>query len=180
MRRLLAALVAVLIFAPASDAGWPNSGRVYPALPLAASVNFRAGGTGVNCSSLASCFSSSRASNATMLDATGAVTYGPNNLIYQQRQYRRAVVRHEWKHIRANHHAAFRAADMPLSYLLSVSPNTNYIFTVPISGSGITSVLLRPLTTWLGGDRNEKHCRHGDADHAVYRVQQRVQYVDVF
>ncbi len=81
MRRFLAALVAVLMFAPGSDAGWPNSGRVYPSTQVAASVNFLTGGTGVACASFAACFASSRTSGATMVDSTGAVTFAPNNLI---------------------------------------------------------------------------------------------------
>ena len=86
--RLLAWLVAwaLGIIAPA----WAITGAQELLLfgggsKVAASVVFTlpdgATGTGIACKTFASCFASSRASNATMLDSTGATTFGPNNLI---------------------------------------------------------------------------------------------------
>lgn len=119
---------------------------------VAASVVFTlpdgATGTGIACKTFASCFSSSRASNATMTDSTGAVTFGPNNLITNS-----GNIGAQWSaangSISGQTITLLSGGGYAISYLLSVSPNTNYIFTVPISGSGITSVILRPLTSGL-------------------------------
>ena len=90
----------------------------------------------------------SRTSNATMVDATGAVTYGPNNQVTNS-----GNIGAQWSAVNVSISGQtitlLSGGGYAISYLLSVSPNTNYIFTVPISGSGITSVILRPLTSGL-------------------------------
>lgn len=68
-----------LALAPASDAGWPGSGRVYgPAAAnvyVAASISFAGGvANGVGCSSLSACIADTRSTTATYISASGVLS----------------------------------------------------------------------------------------------------------
>lgn len=74
------ALALPLALAPKSDAGWPNSGRVYGgggggASVVAVSINFPSGSVGgVNCASLAACIADIRSSTATYINRSGGLS----------------------------------------------------------------------------------------------------------
>jgi hypothetical protein len=81
-RPILAFALALALppaLAPKSDAGWPNSGRVYGggggASVVAVSINFPSGSVGgVNCASLAACIADIRSSTATYINGSGGLS----------------------------------------------------------------------------------------------------------